>query len=68
MFVLKATEKQYKALNGYQKGVSKLEFIKDANNVWIINLDVLDDLDFIEIQNHLKLLKQIDYEPKQVEI
>jgi hypothetical protein len=61
MLVLKATAKQYKSLNGFQNGVSKIEFIKDENDNWIIGMQVLTDTDFEEIKSELLKLKEIEY-------
>jgi len=61
MLVLKATAKQYKSLNGFQNGVSKIEFIKDENNNWIIGMQVLTDPDFEEIKSELLKLTKIEY-------
>jgi hypothetical protein len=61
--VLKATITQYNKLNGYTKGVSKLEFNKDGNNNWIIGTYILDVLDFEEIKPQLLKLKEIEFEP-----
>lgn len=63
MKVLTATLSQYKALNGFQNGLSKLEFAKDVNDNWIVGLEVLEDDDFLEIRKQLNELKQIEYVP-----
>ena len=65
MKVLKATKTQYNSLNGFQNGLSKLEFAKDGNDNWIVGLEVLNDNNFAEIRTQLNELTQIEYiEPK----
>ena len=64
MLVLKANATQYKDLNGYQKGVSKLEFIKDGSDKWIVGIEVLNDPYFEEIKDQLSGLTKIEYTPK----
>lgn len=61
MKVLKATLAQYKALNGFQNGLSRLEFAKDGNDNWIVGIEVLTDPDFEPIRTKLNELKQIEY-------
>ena len=61
MKVLTATLSQYKALNGFQNGLSMLEFSKDINDNWIVGLEVLTDPEFESIHDKLKKLKQIEY-------
>lgn len=61
MKVLKATKTQYNSLNGYENGLSKLEFAKDVNDNWIVGLEVLEDEDFSEIKEQLSKLTQIEY-------
>lgn len=61
MKVLYATEEQYLKLNGYKNNQSAIEFIKDAENRWIINVEVLTDINFKEIKKDLSKLKKIDY-------
>jgi hypothetical protein len=63
MKVLKATQSQYEALNGYTIKASQLLFIKDKFNNWIVGKEVLNDPNFEEIQNELSQLKEINYEP-----
>jgi hypothetical protein len=63
MKVLKATQTQYEALNGYTIKASQLLFIKDKFNNWIVGKEVLNDPNFEEIQNELSQLKEINYEP-----
>ena len=61
MIVLKATLAQYKALNGFENGLSRLEFAKDGNDNWIVGIEVLIDPDFEPIRTKLNELKQIEY-------
>jgi hypothetical protein len=61
MKVLKATEEQYTQLNNYKNDCNAIEFVKDANDRWIINTDVLTDDKFIEIREALNKLEEIDY-------
>lgn len=68
MIVLKATQEQYNALNGYKNGNSILNFAKDGNGNWIVGLSVLTDPAFLEIRNQLSALEKIDYVPQQEEI
>ena len=63
MKVLKATQTQYNSLNNFQKGVSRLQFIKDKNDNWVVGLQVLEDLDFVAIHSDLEQLEQIEYVP-----
>jgi len=63
MKVLHANEEQYKNLNGYRNDCSALEFVKDGNGQWIVNLEVLKDPNFIEIHEQLSQLEQIEYVP-----
>jgi hypothetical protein len=65
MKVLKATKTQYNSLNGYENGLSRLEFAKDGNDNWIVGLEILNDNNFSEIRTQLNELTQIEYiEPK----
>lgn len=61
MKVLKATASQYKLLNGFQKETSKLDFVKDQNNNWIVGTEVLTDQNFEEIKPQLLNLTEIDF-------
>jgi hypothetical protein len=61
MKVLKATKTQYNSLNGYENGLSKLEFAKDINDNWIVGLEVLEDDNFAEIKEQLSKLTQIEF-------
>jgi hypothetical protein len=61
MIVLKATKTQYNSLNGFQNGISKLEFAKDINDNWVVGLEVLEDKNFAEIKEQLSKLTQIEF-------
>ena len=61
MKVLKANKTQYNQLNGYEIGVSKLEFVKDGANNWIVGLDVIHNGNFLEIREQLLELQEIEY-------
>jgi hypothetical protein len=61
MKVLKASKTQYNQLNGYEIGVSKLEFVKDGANNWIVGLDVIHNGNFLEIREQLLELEEIEY-------
>ena len=61
MLVLKANQTQYSKLNGYEIGVSKLEFVKDGEDNWIVGLEVIDNGNFLDIRNDLLKLQQIEY-------
>ena len=61
--VLKATQTQYNTLNGYTFNCSKLEFQKDFNNNWIVGIEVLNEIDFLEIRVKLNKLVKINFEP-----
>jgi hypothetical protein len=61
MKVLKANQTQYSQLNGYEIGVSKLEFVKDGAGNWIVGLEVIDNGNFLDIRNDLLKLQQIEY-------
>jgi hypothetical protein len=65
MKVLKATLYKKNKLEGIYKNGSVLQFIKDANNNYVVNDAVLFDPDFIEIKDQLELLPLIDYVPKE---
>ena len=68
MKVLKATQAQYEALNGYANKASKLLFIQDKFNNWIVGKEVLNDVNFLEIKPQLLELSEIDFVPKETEI
>jgi len=63
MIVLRANNEQYKNLNGYKNDCSELQFVKDGNGEWIINLEVLKDPNFSEIHDQLNELEKIEYVP-----
>ena len=68
MLVLHPNTEQYTALNGYTKKSSKLEFVKDGSDRWIVGLEVLDDYNFLEIKPQLEKLEKIEYTPYVEEI
>lgn len=63
MKVLKATQQQYESINGFQNGVNKIEFVKDANDNWIVSFKVKENQAFSEIFSQLNELEEIDYNP-----
>jgi hypothetical protein len=63
MIVLKATQTQFDALDGYKNGDNLLKFAKDGNDNWIVGLQVLDDSAFEPIHDQLNELECIDYVP-----
>jgi hypothetical protein len=65
MIVLHPTTEQYNALNGYTKNSSKLEFVKDGSDRFIVGVEVLNDSNFSEILEQLKELQQIEYTPNE---
>lgn len=67
MKVLKATPDQYEALNGYTNQGARIEFIQDANDNWIVGMDVLTIPEFEPIRPQLEQLEQIPFEPKEDE-
>jgi hypothetical protein len=62
MIVLKATQKQYKELEGYTNGINILSFAKDAENNWIVGKQVLEDPAFESIRESLQNLLEIEYQ------
>ena len=68
MTVLTVNQDQYNALNGYTNRNSVLQFVKDANNNWIVGKQVLTDDAFLAIRPQLEALEEIDHNPKQEEI
>jgi hypothetical protein len=64
MIVLLANTEQYAKLNGYLNGTSKLSFVQDYYDRWIVGTEVLGDLNFSEILNELLLLDQIEFVEK----
>jgi len=63
MIVLKATQTQFDALDGYKNGDNLLKFAKDGNDNWIVGLQVLDDSAFEPIHDQLNELERIEYVP-----
>lgn len=63
MKVLKANTEQYNALNGYTNKNSVLQFVKDAEDNWIVGKQVLTDNTFLEIRPQLQQLEEITYNP-----
>jgi hypothetical protein len=63
MIVLHPNLEQYNTLNGYSKNSSKLEFVKDGSDKWIVGVEVLNDTNFSEIHNQLNELERIEYTP-----
>lgn len=61
MKVLKATETQYNALDGYRNGNFVLKFTKDANDNWIVGKGVLFDPNFSAIHEQLNELEEIEF-------
>ena len=68
MKVLKANTAQYEALNGFTNGNSRIKFVKDADDNYIIGKEVLTDDKFLEIRNQLEQLEVIPYNPKETEL
>ena len=63
MIVLKATQAQFYALDGYRNGDNLLKFAKDGNDNWIVGTAVLNDSAFAAIHDQLNELEQITYVP-----
>jgi len=63
MIVLKATQAQYDALDGYKNGDNLLKFAKDGNENWIVGTAVLKDSAFEPIHDQLNELERIEYVP-----
>lgn len=63
MIVLQATQEQYENLNGYSNGSHILEFIKDANNNWVVSANLLNEPIFKAIHDQLNELECIEYVP-----
>ena len=61
MIVLTPTTEQYNDLNNYEKNSSKLIFVKDGSDKWIVGLEVLEDENFIDIREQLSELERIEY-------
>ena len=68
MKVLKATIYKKNKLEGIYKNGAQLQFIKDANNYWVVNEAVLFDEEFEEIKEQLEALPLIEFEQKIVNI
>ena len=68
MIVLQPNTEQYTALNGYTNNSSRLEFVKDGSNRWIVGVEVLNDPNFSEIKPQLEQLEKIEYTPYVEEI
>lgn len=68
MIVLHPNSEQYTTLNGYTNNSSRLEFVKDGSNIWIVGLEVLNDTNFSEIKPQLEQLEKIEYTPYVEEI
>ena len=63
MIVLKATQAQYEALDGYRNGDNLLKFAKDGADNWIVGTAVLNDAAFAAIHDQLNALERIEYVP-----
>lgn len=63
MIVLKATQAQFDALDGYINGDNLLKFVKDGNDNWIVGTAVLNDSSFEAIHYQLNELERIEYVP-----
>ena len=63
MIVLKATQAQYEALDGYRNGDNLLKFAKGDNDNWIVGTAVLNDSAFAAIHDQLNALERIEYVP-----
>jgi hypothetical protein len=68
MKVLKATENKKKLLEGTYKNGAILEFIKDLNNNFVVNTNVINDVNFDDIKTDLQQLEQIDFNPKNIDL
>lgn len=63
MLVLHPNDQQYIDLNGYINEASELLFVKDGSDRWIVGLEVLDDVFFLDIHDQLDALERIEYTP-----
>ena len=63
IIVLHPNTNQYNALNGYQNNTSELLFVLDGSDRYIVGLEVLDDPNFVDIQDQLNELERIEYTP-----
>ena len=68
MEVLKANSEQYKSLNGFTNRNSRIKFVKDADDNYIIGKEVLTDDKFLEIREELEQLEVIPYKRKETEL
>jgi hypothetical protein len=66
MNILKATQAQYQALNGYTNGINRLEFV-ERNGDWIVSEGVLQDPAFAEIKDQLEQLQVASLEEQKEE-
>ena len=63
MIVLKATQSQFEALDGWRNGGNLLRFVKDGNSNWVVSISVLNDPNFASIHDQLNELERIQYTP-----
>ena len=68
MKVLKSNTAQYENLEGFSNGNSRIKFLKDADDNYIIGKQILTDDKFLEIRNQLEQLEVIPYNPKETEL
>lgn len=68
MKVLRATQLQKEALDGYKNGNNVLKFVKDGNDDWIVGLNVLSNSVFSSIHDDLNALEQVDYVKPSIEV
>lgn len=61
MMVLKATQAQYDALNGFTNGADRLEFTKDAFGNWVVGVQVRHAAAFDVISGQLEKLEEIEF-------
>jgi hypothetical protein len=64
MKVLKATQEQKEALEGFYEEGYELRFVEDANGNWVVNDKVVTNGHFLSIREQLQSLPLIDYEEK----
>jgi hypothetical protein len=55
---LVATEAQKQMLDGFEFGVSRLEFVQDVQGQWFVGSEVLDDPNFAVIRQFLLQLEE----------
>lgn len=65
--VLMASQDQFRRLNDFESGVSKLAFIMDGYGNYIVGKEVLDDPAFLDIHDQLTQLTEIDYVPSNIQ-